>query len=95
VRRGLRPDVRRGPRVRAVAGAAAPHEPHRPTDRELDVVAPVADGRRNAEIGAQLYITAGTVKTHLASIQQKLGVTNRVAIAARARETGHRRPVTP
>jgi DNA-binding NarL/FixJ family response regulator len=70
-------------------------KPHRLTDRELDVVALVADGRTNAEIGAQLYITAGTVKTHLASIQQKLGVTNRVAIAAWAWETGHRRPVTP
>ena len=65
------------------------------TDRELDVVALVADGLTNAEIGAKLYITPGTVKTHLASIQQKVGVTNRVAIAAWARETGHRRPVTP
>ena len=47
------------------------------------------------EIGARLYITAGTVKTHLASIQQKLGVTNRVAIAAWAWSTGHSTPRTP
>ncbi|WP_344649699.1 response regulator transcription factor, partial [Cryptosporangium japonicum] len=62
------------------------------TDRELDIVALVADGKTNAEIGAELYITAGTVKTHLAHIQQKLDVPNRVAIAAWAWETGHRRP---
>ncbi|MFG1925634.1 response regulator transcription factor [Cryptosporangium sp. NPDC048952] len=61
------------------------------TDRELDIVALVADGRTNAEIGAELYITAGTVKTHLAHVQQKLGVANRVGIAAWAWETGHRR----
>jgi DNA-binding NarL/FixJ family response regulator len=62
------------------------------TDRELDIVALVADGKTNAEIGAELYITAGTVKTHLAHIQQKLDVPNRVGIAAWAWETGHRRP---
>jgi DNA-binding NarL/FixJ family response regulator len=80
--------------LRDLAVRPAEPRPHRLTDRELDVVALVADGRTNAEIGAELYITAGTVKTHLASIQQKLGVTNRVAIAAWAWETGHRR-VTP
>jgi DNA-binding NarL/FixJ family response regulator len=62
------------------------------TDRELDIVALVADGRTNAEIGAELYITAGTVKTHLAHIQRKLGARNRVGIAAWAWETGHRQP---
>nr|BFE80987.1 hypothetical protein GCM10020093_035880 [Planobispora longispora] len=62
------------------------------TGRELDIVSLVADGRTNAEIGAELYITAGTVKTHLAHIQRKLGVRNRVGIAAWAWETGHRQP---
>jgi DNA-binding NarL/FixJ family response regulator len=61
------------------------------TDRELDIVALVADGKTNPEIGAELYITAGTVKTHLAHIQHKLDVRNRVGIAAWAWETGHRR----
>jgi DNA-binding NarL/FixJ family response regulator len=59
------------------------------TDRELDIVALVADGKTNREIGATLYITPGTVKTHLAHIQQKLEVPNRVGIAAWAWETGH------
>jgi len=61
------------------------------TDRELDIVALVAEGLSNPEIGAQLYITAGTVKTHLAAIQRKLDVRNRVGIAAWAWETGNRR----
>jgi DNA-binding CsgD family transcriptional regulator len=62
------------------------------TNRELDIVSLVADGLSNPEIGANLFITAGTVKTHLTHIQQKLGVRNRVGIAAWAWETGHRQP---
>ncbi|WP_308200910.1 response regulator transcription factor [Actinoplanes sp. M2I2] len=50
--------------------------------RELDIVALVADGLTNPEIGARLYITPGTVKTHLTNIQRKLQVRNRVGIAA-------------
>ncbi len=59
------------------------------TDRELDVVRLVAQARTNAEIAAELFITAGTVKTHMANIQRKTGARNRVAIAAWAWETGH------
>jgi DNA-binding NarL/FixJ family response regulator len=50
--------------------------------RELDVVRLVARGSTNAEIAAQLYITTGTVKTHLASVQTKLNTRNRVEVAA-------------
>ncbi|MEV4759953.1 response regulator transcription factor [Micromonospora sp. NPDC049559] len=58
------------------------------TPRERDVARLVAQGRTNAEIAATLFIAAGTVKNHLATIQQKLGVRNRVGIAARLWETG-------
>jgi DNA-binding NarL/FixJ family response regulator len=50
--------------------------------REVDVVKLVAHGCTNAEIAARLYISVGTVKTHLASVQMKLGARNRVEIAA-------------
>lgn len=52
------------------------------TDRENAVVLLVANGDTNAQIAAKLFITAGTVRTHLASIQRKLAVRNRVGIAA-------------
>jgi DNA-binding NarL/FixJ family response regulator len=55
--------------------------------RELDVVKLVARGLTNAEIAAQLFISVGTVKTHLASIQTKLPARNRVEIAAWAWES--------
>ncbi|MEU4211086.1 response regulator transcription factor [Streptomyces sp. NPDC026206] len=70
---------------------APPRPPARPTpltDREQEIARLVARGRTNAEIGAELFITPGTAKTHLANIQAKLKVRNRVGIAAWAWETG-------
>ncbi len=54
--------------------------------RELDVVKLAARGMTNAEIAQQLFISVGTVKTHLGSVQTKLGARNRVEIAAWAWE---------
>ncbi|MEV7967182.1 response regulator transcription factor [Sphaerisporangium sp. NPDC088356] len=58
------------------------------TERELDVVRLVARGRTNQEVGGQLFVSLSTVKTHLGSIQAKLGARNRVEIAAWAWESG-------
>jgi DNA-binding NarL/FixJ family response regulator len=58
------------------------------TERELDVARLVAVGRTNQEICAELFLSLGTVKTHLTNIQSKLGVRNRVEIAAWAWATG-------
>ncbi|MEV0645678.1 response regulator transcription factor [Phytomonospora sp. NPDC050363] len=58
------------------------------TDRELDLVRLVARGRTNHEIAAQLHISLSTVKTHLGSVQRKLGCRNRVETAAWAWESG-------
>lgn len=56
--------------------------------RELDVARLVANGRTNQEICQELYISLGTVKTHLGSIQTRLMARNRVEIAARMWESG-------
>lgn len=58
------------------------------TERELDVVRLVARGRTNQEVAAELFVSLSTVKTHLGSIQAKLGARNRVEIAAWAWESG-------
>lgn len=58
------------------------------TDREEEVLVTVASGRTNAEIADELHISLSTVKTHLASIMNKLGARNRVEIAMWAWETG-------
>ncbi|NBE98374.1 response regulator transcription factor [Nonomuraea sp. KC401] len=58
------------------------------TDRELDVVRLIARGRTNQEVAAELFVSLSTVKTHLGSIFAKLGVRNRVEIAAWAWESG-------
>jgi DNA-binding NarL/FixJ family response regulator len=59
---------------------------HNLSARELDVVKLAAVGRTNAEIAQELFISIGTVKTHLASVQAKLDARNRVEIAAWAWE---------
>jgi len=47
--------------------------------RELEVLNSVASGRSNKEIGVQLFITEGTVKTHVASLFVKLGAGSRTS----------------
>ncbi|MGW0838780.1 response regulator [Streptomyces sp. NPDC002787] len=66
----------------------APATPHPLSERETDVVRLLAVGRTNQEICDELYLSLGTVKTHLANIKDKLGVRNRVEIAAWAWDTG-------
>ncbi|WP_406438383.1 response regulator transcription factor [Streptomyces sp. NBC_00631] len=58
------------------------------TERELDVARLVADGRTNQELCAELCVSLSTVKSHLTNIQTKLGVRNRVEIAAWAWRRG-------
>ncbi len=56
------------------------------TERELEVVRQLASGKRNREIAAELYVSLDTVKKHVTHIFGKLGVGNRTAAVARARE---------
>jgi NarL family two-component system response regulator YdfI len=58
------------------------------TDRELEVLKAVARGERSKEIAVQLGISERTVKAHLASIYNKLGVDSRAAAIAVAAQMG-------
>lgn len=55
--------------------------PHSLSARELDVARAVTQGLSNQEISGALYVSPSTVKTHLASIQHKLRLRDRVEIA--------------
>ncbi|WP_188189768.1 response regulator [Nonomuraea sp. SYSU D8015] len=80
--------------VRLLRGRGLPHRPPNVvlTEREDQIVAMVAQGMTNAEIAAALFLSPGTVKNHIASIQNKTGTRNRVAIAAWAWATGRAEP---
>lgn len=54
------------------------------SDREVEVLELVADGRSNKEIGDALGLSALTVKSHLARISRKLGTGDRAELVARA-----------
>ncbi|WP_033337404.1 response regulator [Catenuloplanes japonicus] len=59
------------------------------TERESELVRKVAGGLTNREIAADLFVSLSTVKAHLANIQTKLGLRNRVEVAAWAWENRH------
>jgi DNA-binding NarL/FixJ family response regulator len=56
--------------------------------RELEVLALVADGLSNREIGDRLFVTEQTAKSHVANIFRKLGVKNRTEAARTAMHKG-------
>jgi DNA-binding NarL/FixJ family response regulator len=65
------------------------------TDREHDVLRLIAEGATNAEIGAALHVSAGTVKSHIGSIFTKLGVRDRAAAIVYAYQHGIASPPGP
>jgi DNA-binding NarL/FixJ family response regulator len=58
------------------------------TSRELDVLTLIAQGRSNAEIAAELFISGVTVKSHIGRIFVKLGLRDRAAAIVFAYEHG-------
>ena len=58
------------------------------TPREIDIVRMVARGLANREVGEKLFISEGTVKTHLHTIYEKLSLRGRVQLANYAQENG-------
>jgi len=62
------------------------------TSREREVMALVAEGLTNAEIGARLFMSPATARTHVSRILTKLGARDRTQLVVMAYETGLVRP---
>jgi DNA-binding NarL/FixJ family response regulator len=58
------------------------------TERELEILELIVSGASNAEIAERLYITIGTVKTHVRNILNKLCADDRTQAAVRALRSG-------
>lgn len=79
------------PRVAERVLARAERDPALPSPRELEILAAVAEGDDNAAIARRLHISRATVKSHLASVFSKFGVSTRTGAVAEARRRGHLR----
>ena len=72
----------------ATRGAQARERLGRLTDREREVAVAIGQGKSNAEIAAELYMSVATVKAHVSRLLQKLELDNRVQIALLAHDAG-------
>ncbi|MDH4385463.1 MAG: response regulator transcription factor [Caulobacter sp.] len=81
---GTLPDIKTGPM--ATGGAAGPYG--RLSERQMQVLREMADGKANKEIARQLGVAPATIKTHVAQVIALLGAANRTEAAARARGLG-------
>ncbi len=75
-------------RSHGAADAPPPAAPPQLSPRELEVLRLVVGGRDNGEIAKRLYVSASTVKHHVSSVLEKLGVDNRIQAAVMAVRLG-------
>ena len=68
------------------AAPTPPHLGHDLTEREREVLALLAEGLSNAQIGARLHLSVAAVKYHVSGILSKLEAANRTEAAVLARE---------
>jgi len=59
------------------------------TERELEVLKLVLEGKTNKEIANVLYVSYHTVKAHISSIMHKIGCTSRVSLAVKTLRSGY------
>jgi len=83
----LHPEVTKRLMEGLAGGAGTPLE-ELLTCREMDVLRCLSQGRSNKEIGAELFISEKTVKTHVGSILEKLGLADRTQAALYAVKHG-------
>jgi DNA-binding NarL/FixJ family response regulator len=76
------------PHQRGDAVAEPPRRRVDLTERELQVLRGMADGKSNAEIGRDLYVSEDTVKTHARRLFRKLGARDRAHAVASAFRAG-------
>jgi two-component system, NarL family, response regulator YdfI len=84
----LRPEIMARVLAQGNATGHVASTPLELTERELEVLRGVAQGERSKEIAFRLGITERTVKAHLASIYNRLGVDSRAAAIAVAAQKG-------
>ncbi|MGG6294527.1 response regulator transcription factor [Leptolyngbya sp. AN02str] len=71
-----------------MARSLTPNQSRQLSERELEVLNLLVEGRSNPEIAAALYLSPNTVKTHVKSIMNKFGVNDRVQTAVFALRNG-------
>ncbi len=78
--------------ARSVLESLRPHTPEvsvgHLTEREMDVLKLLVEGKNNTEIGEALYLSPNTIKTHVRGIMNKLAVDDRVQAAVVALRAG-------
>lgn len=68
--------------------------PHRLTERQIEILKFLAQGKTNRDIAQELILSTGTVRTHVQRIMARLGVRDRTGAVVRAIELGLIKPIS-